>query len=410
MTLRPIGFAFPSSRTVVAGRLLIGRLLFGVVLIAGCREREDITTVIEPHAADVIPAGPAKAATKSASVPGRLVGALLDHGDSTWFFKALGPDDAVRRQVSQIKGLLVGLKFENDQPVWKLPEGWKEERNNPGRYATLLMDDAQPPLELAVSRFPGGQNLADNVNRWRGQVGLPSQSPDEVAKSIEEIKTAGGTARYVELAGNYSPESSAMPPFAGGAAQGKDGKTKPPADDPHALPAGHPPVAAMPGPAQPGVRQPGPVKPKGDAHQPTTGPVRFVAPAEWLALPPSQFNVAAFAVTEGNEKLRITVSQAQGDMLSNINRWREQELTLPPIDATQLETAVTKLKIGGRDADFVELIGPANTGPQQAIFAVVIPDGAGSSWFLKLKGDAPLAQHKREQFSQFLATFRIVSQ
>lgn len=400
MTLRPAGFAFPLSHKVVAGWLLSG-----FVLLAGCREREDITTVTEPHAADVIPAGAAKPAAKSASVPGRLVGALLDHGDSTWFFKALGPDDAVRRQVSQIKGLLVGLKFENDQPVWKLPEGWKEDRNNPGRYATLIMDESQPPLELAVSRFPGGQNLADNVNRWRGQVGLPSQSPDEVAKSIEEIKTAGGTARYVELAGNYSPESSTMPPFAGGAAQDKDGKSKPPADDPHALPAGHPPVAAMPG-----VGQPGPVKPKGDAHQPTTGPVRFVAPAEWLALPPSQFNVAAFAVTDGNEKLRITVSEAQGDMLSNINRWREQELTLPPIDASQLETAVTKLKIGGRDADFVELIGPANTGPQQAIFAVVIPDGAGSSWFLKLKGDAPLAQRKREQFSQFMATFRIVAQ
>ncbi|MGC3970208.1 MAG: hypothetical protein QM775_23630 [Pirellulales bacterium] len=151
----------------------------------------------------------------------------------------------------------------------------------------------------------------------------------------------------------------------------------------------------------------GPLKPRSDAHQPTEGPVRFVAPGEWLATPPSQFNVAAFAVTDGGEKLRITVSEAQGDMLSNINRWRVQELSLPPIEADQLDSAVTKLKIDGREGDFVELIGSANPGPQQAIFAVVVPDGAGSSWFLKLKGDAPLAQRRRDQFSQFVHSFRI---
>ncbi|MBA4016087.1 MAG: hypothetical protein C0483_02750 [Pirellula sp.] len=368
-------------------------------VVAGCRKQEQITTEIEPHLTGMF-----EPQREPASAPGRLVGVLLNHADETWFFKVLGPDDAVRRQVSQIKGFLVGLKFDGNTPKWKLPDGWREQRDNPNRFATLLLDDSTPPLELAVSKFPGGQDVAANINRWRGQLGLPPQPADEAKLSIVELKTAAGPAQYVELSGTYTPEAAAMPPFAGGARpDGKPGVgpgVGPVRDEAknEPLPAGHPPVGPMPG----GQAPAGKAAPK----TASAGPVQYVAPADWASVPPSQFNLAAFNVSEGAEKLRITISDAQGDLLSNINRWRGQELSLPPIDADQLETAVTKMKVGGRDASFVELIGSANPGPQQAIFVVVVPQASGSSWFLKLKGDAPLAQRRREEFARFLASLK----
>ncbi|MGC3970209.1 MAG: hypothetical protein QM775_23635 [Pirellulales bacterium] len=190
VTSRFVRSAVPRFRYVAASLLAFG----GLASLVGCREQDDITIVTEPHEASISEAarGPAAAPAK---VPARLLGALVDHGSETWFFKALGPDAVVAREVAQVKALLVGLKFENGQPVWKLPEGWTEHRKNPGRFATLIIGDAQPPLELAVSRFPGNQNLADNVNRWRGQVGLANQTPEEVEKSIEQIKSAAGTAQ-----------------------------------------------------------------------------------------------------------------------------------------------------------------------------------------------------------------------
>lgn len=54
------------------------------------------------------------------------------------------------------------------------------------RLATYEMQGPSGPIEVAISRFPGdvGGMLA-NVNRWRGQVGLPPTTEAEFAEMIE---------------------------------------------------------------------------------------------------------------------------------------------------------------------------------------------------------------------------------
>jgi len=57
---------------------------------------------------------------------------------------------------------------------WKAPEGWQAvAERRPMREATYLIEDADGPVEVAISVFPGevGGMLA-NVNRWRGQIGM----------------------------------------------------------------------------------------------------------------------------------------------------------------------------------------------------------------------------------------------
>jgi len=63
--------------------------------------------------------------------------------------------------------------------TWTLPQNWSEITNpSPMRIATIKAADA----EMIASRLnaKGWGNLIDNINRWRGQTGLPPI--DEVSK------------------------------------------------------------------------------------------------------------------------------------------------------------------------------------------------------------------------------------
>ena len=81
-----------------------------------------------------------------------------------------------------------------DAPKWaKLPAGWSVGPENSMRKATWIVSGPKgSTAEIAVTVFPGSVGgLAANVNRWRGQVGLPPSSPDEIAASAQAGKVGG---------------------------------------------------------------------------------------------------------------------------------------------------------------------------------------------------------------------------
>jgi hypothetical protein len=258
------------------------------------------------------------------------------------------------------------------------------------RFKTIVIDGAtQPRVELAISEFPAGQDLAANVRRWRGQLKMKGASDQEVLADVQDLTTPAGVAKWVDLKGVYSPDS--MPPFAAGMSSGGG---KPSVEMPSELPAGHPPLPEVNEGAAPVVSR----------TAPTGSPVKYEAPAEWTPVAPSQFALAAFEVADGAKNVRITISSAQGDKLSNVNRWRTQQLGLPPIDESALETAVTRMKIGDQSGDYVELLGTAE-GRQTAILVGMVP-GEEGTWFIKMMGDASLVERERANFNRFMATFR----
>jgi hypothetical protein len=58
---------------------------------------------------------------------------------------------------------------------WPIPEGWTvDPQQRPMRLATFRAGEGGNSLEVALSEFPGDTGgILANVNRWRGQVGLP---------------------------------------------------------------------------------------------------------------------------------------------------------------------------------------------------------------------------------------------
>jgi hypothetical protein len=81
-----------------------------------------------------------------------------------------------------------------DAPKWaKLPAGWVVGPDNAMRKATWIVSGPNgSKAEIAVTVFPGTVGgLTANVNRWRGQIGLPPAGSDEIAASAKSVKVGG---------------------------------------------------------------------------------------------------------------------------------------------------------------------------------------------------------------------------
>jgi hypothetical protein len=76
---------------------------------------------------------------------------------------------------------------------WVVPSTWTPDLEpRPMRVATYLAADESGDVEVAITRFPGrvGGELA-NLNRWRGQMGLPSIEEPQLEASVTRFDMAG---------------------------------------------------------------------------------------------------------------------------------------------------------------------------------------------------------------------------
>lgn len=369
-------------------------------MLAGCGKPEEIEhyRVDKP---DVVRGLFPESAAPKTDVPkperarnsDRMLAAIVPHGELLWFFKLAGPKDAVGGQEPAFDEFIAGLTFGDKPsapPELKLPAGWHEQPGTAMRYATLAIDSGGAPLELSITKLsrPAEKDddaILSNVNRWRGQMGLDHLTTDDLADATTRVKLAGGQAVVVKLVGRLS--SGGMPPFASGGL---------PADHP-SLPADHPPLGPD-GSALPADHPPVETAP---------ADLKFDVPAGWKPGKLNAMRKAAFVVEDGPQKVEITVTALPpfaGDVLANVNRWRGQ-LHLDEVGDDALAKLVKPISVGGASGSYVQLTGPAEPKPQQAILGVIAPHGE-QVWFIKLQGDAPLAERERERFEGFVKSIK----
>jgi hypothetical protein len=178
-------------------------------------------TEIVAYSAPKEAARPFPSLRETAGAPARLWGAIIPRGANVWFFKVLGPPDAVVQHEPALVDFLKSVRFEGDQPTWTPPSGWQQQPSDGFRLATLMIPTDDQPLELAVSKLgrgegPWEEQLLANVNRWRGQVSLPDVKPEELADATQQIPVDGSLAVVVSIAGIRKPDSMSGPPFARG--------------------------------------------------------------------------------------------------------------------------------------------------------------------------------------------------
>ena len=304
---------------------------------------------------------------------------------------------------------------------YKGPTGWNEVAPGQMRAASFRVPGKDgKQADVSVIPLPGlaGSDL-DNVNRWRGQVGLPGISEAELAKLAQPVEIAGQSASLYEQAGSNAGPGEKSRILA--AITRRDGKAwffkmtgdaglvaeqKPafieflksvsfPAAVAQAqLPASHPPIdggnmmgqaAAAPASGQP--------KPN------------WEAPSGWKEIPGGQFLVAKFALTgAADAQANVNVSMSPGEgggMLANFNRWRGQ-LSLAPVAEADLAKEIQPLDLPGGKASVADISGQdARSGQKVRLLAVVIPR-TGETWFYKLMGNVEVVQQEKDAFLKFV--------
>jgi hypothetical protein len=94
---------------------------------------------------------------------------------------------------------------------WQLPEGWTLSPPRPVRLATFSVA-GNGDVDCYLTSLSGNAGgIEANVNRWRGQLGLPPATPEELA-AMPKIEMLGRQATLVEAAGEFQGMDSEARP------------------------------------------------------------------------------------------------------------------------------------------------------------------------------------------------------
>ncbi len=166
--------------------------------------------------------------------PLRVLVAMLDREGTSWFFKMTGPDTLVAAQKPAFLDFLKSVEFRaedrpfemtatapvaptttaataGEKPSWTVPPGWQEAPAGQflvAKFAIAGQGNAQAAVNISMSAGEGG-GLIGNVNRWRRQLGLDEQSPEEITKAVTTVETTGGKAMFIEMAGTDAKSGQA---------------------------------------------------------------------------------------------------------------------------------------------------------------------------------------------------------
>ena len=302
---------------------------------------------------------------------------------------------------------------------WKTPAGWQELPAGSMRVASFkITGPDSKQADVSVIPLPGGAGGDfSNVNRWRGQVGLPPITEAELAKLTQPVEVAGqpaalyeqagdaarilatiqhrdGMAWFFKMTGDSQLVAQSKPAFieflkSVQFVAGESQSTPAPAGG---LPAGHPDVSgAMP--------------PAAAAMTASAGKPTWIVPTGWQEIPGGQFLVAKFTIAgAGKAQAAVNVSSSTGNgggLAANVNRWRGQ-LGLGELTGDELTKSVKSIPTAAGPVTLVEMDGiDARTGQPTALVGAMVLQ-AGQVWFYKLMGDTPVVGAQKEAFIQFV--------
>jgi hypothetical protein len=310
------------------------------------------------------------------------------------------------------------------QLTWKTPEGWTEVPSGEMRVASFKIQGQNgKQADVSVIPLPGlpGSDEA-NVNRWRGQVGLSSVSPDELKKSAESVEAGGQPAQLYDIAGQ-NPGSGDATRILGVIQHRTDAvwffkmtgdadlaEQQKPAfvaflksvkfttvQAQTELPPSHPPIGDT-----------GMGAPTASAPVSSEGKPDWQVPAGWQEVSGGQFLVAKFTITGKSSATAVNVSRSPGEgggLVGNINRWRGQ-LGLTSLSDGDVNKLVTAIDVPGGRASLVDLSGTdARTGQPTRLVGVMVPQ-SGQTWFYKLMGDAKVVESQKDAFTKFVQSVK----
>jgi len=337
--------------------VVVTALVTGVVIFSGCQNEPEIVQHRVPKSRsgleDLRNDGPSRTMSNSPAQKNRMVVAIFEKADATWFFKINGPVEKVDATEDQWLPFLDTVSFADGKPKWEAPDDWSSKGPKPMRFETLVMGDSN--LELAISSLGPNQNLLLNVNRWLGQLKLPPAVEGDLDSLAPQKKSEHGEYFLFEATGSGS--GSMAPPFAGGA--------------PFAGGNSAAPMAGGGAPMAGGI---------GMGGSPPDSGLKFKAPEGWTEGKTSSIVHARLSKKSGDESVQITIVEMPAD----VNEWE------PNVKRWAGQVGLSKLSDEEEESD-----------SELGTIAGMVKR-EGSAWFLKLSGEKGLVESSREEFDNFL--------
>jgi hypothetical protein len=171
--------------------------------------RKEGTTVVE----GATPKVPVKQPEGNGPAPTtRLLGAVIPDGNSNLYVKLIGPIEILTKHEAEFDEFLLSLKLtgQASNPLtWTAPKSWKPGRGNQFSLAAFALPVEGKTIELTISSVGG--SLMDNLNRWRGQVGLGPINETGLSEMSKQFEVSGRKAFRIDLKGTGS--GGMTPPF-----------------------------------------------------------------------------------------------------------------------------------------------------------------------------------------------------
>jgi len=86
--------------------------------------------------------------------------------------------------------------------TFEVPDGWVSGSLKPFRKISWTVDNDGKTAEFYISALgAAGSDVAQNVNRWRGQAGLKSLKDNELSNEVKDISIGGKKGSLIEISG-----------------------------------------------------------------------------------------------------------------------------------------------------------------------------------------------------------------
>ena len=179
--------------------------------LIGCEDPPEIRQYkIDKSRSDLGELGKNLAPTRT-STPTRMVVAIFEKSDATWFFKFTGPIAAIDAAEDEWTELIKNLGFGSDgNPTLDTSGQWSLGPAKPMRYQTFYRDTPQGQIEFSISSLGPNQNLLANVNRWFGQLQKPPIEEDDLR--LRELESKSGMLKVFDETGTMQSDSMSVSP------------------------------------------------------------------------------------------------------------------------------------------------------------------------------------------------------
>lgn len=351
----------------------------------------------------------------------------------------------------QPRPIMAAAQAGGGQIDWRIPQGWTAIPAGQMRLAAFQVSQQDPSVLLTVIPLAGASGgVLANVNRWEGQIGLPSTPEADLPKIVKRIQVDGKPVDVVDLMGAATanprqrllgaimphegrtfyfklagPEAIVAPqkanfdafiasihfdgpgghvdrPTTAPAGQAAGGGNMPP------LPDGHPPLPGAGNPQMPEGHPPIPGAAQAGAAAPVwETEITYTSPQGWTKDGPLPLRVASFQIGTGDRRAEVIVSKlpavGSGSYAENITRWRGQ-VGMPPLTAGEQQTS-TPIIVGGVDAALFDFTGPGDAQRAKRMQLAWVPKGQ-DWWFIKLIGPSDVVAGQVGNFDTFTKSIK----